>query len=78
MDATDAHAPGAFWAGILDGELVDTGDGDTRVDPRGSLRGGVDLGQHGARAAHRQPVLRVPAKTHRLTATPARRARPTR
>ncbi|SCF02956.1 hypothetical protein GA0070564_102686 [Micromonospora mirobrigensis] len=35
MDATDAHALGAFWAGILDGGLVDTGDGDTRVDPRG-------------------------------------------
>ncbi|MFC4144710.1 VOC family protein [Micromonospora mangrovi] len=34
MDAADAHRLGAFWAGILDGELVDTGDGDTRVDPR--------------------------------------------
>lgn len=34
MDAADAHRLGAFWAAILDGELVDTGDGDTRVDPR--------------------------------------------
>ncbi|PWU61269.1 hypothetical protein DLE60_06535 [Micromonospora globispora] len=34
MDAADAHRLGAFWAAILDGELVDTGDGDTRVGPR--------------------------------------------
>ncbi|MGC1212937.1 MAG: VOC family protein [Micromonospora sp.] len=34
MDAADAHRLGAFWAAILDGELVDTGDGDTRIDPR--------------------------------------------
>ncbi|MCW3839985.1 hypothetical protein ONA70_07725 [Micromonospora yasonensis] len=34
MDATDAFQLGGFWAGILDGELVDTGDGDTRIDPR--------------------------------------------
>ncbi|MFD0786003.1 VOC family protein, partial [Micromonospora azadirachtae] len=34
LDAADAHRLGAFWAGILDGKLVDTGDGDTRVDPR--------------------------------------------
>ncbi|GAB3863394.1 VOC family protein [Micromonospora andamanensis] len=35
LDAADAHALGRFWARILDGELVDTGDGDTRVDPSG-------------------------------------------
>ncbi|MBX7266180.1 hypothetical protein KIF24_09215 [Micromonospora sp. Llam7] len=34
LDAADAHALGGFWARVLDGELVDTGDGDTRVDPR--------------------------------------------
>ncbi|MFJ8582051.1 VOC family protein [Micromonospora sp. NPDC093277] len=34
LDAADAQRLGAFWAGILDGELVDTGDGDTRIDPR--------------------------------------------
>ncbi|SCL36730.1 hypothetical protein GA0070624_5631 [Micromonospora rhizosphaerae] len=34
MDAADAHQLGAFWAGLLDGKLVDTGDGDTRIDPR--------------------------------------------
>ena len=34
MDAADAHRLGAFWAGVLDGDLVDTGDGDTRIDPR--------------------------------------------
>ncbi|MGW5669096.1 VOC family protein [Micromonospora sp. NPDC003776] len=34
MDAGDAHRLGAFWADILDGELVDTGDGDARIDPR--------------------------------------------
>ncbi|MGR6320844.1 VOC family protein [Micromonospora soli] len=34
MDAADAHRLGEFWAGILNGELVDTGGGDTRVDPR--------------------------------------------
>ncbi|MEV0156249.1 VOC family protein [Micromonospora sp. NPDC050686] len=39
LDATDAHALGAFWAGMLGGDLVDTGDGDTRVDPRGTRSG---------------------------------------
>ncbi|SBT43876.1 VOC family protein [Micromonospora auratinigra] len=34
MDAADARRLGGFWAGILDGELVDTGDGDARIDPR--------------------------------------------
>ncbi|WP_262285992.1 VOC family protein [Micromonospora sp. MA102] len=34
MDAADAHRLGGFWAGILGGELVDTGDGDARIDPR--------------------------------------------
>ena len=33
LDASDAHRLGAFWAGILDGTLVDLGDGDTRIDP---------------------------------------------
>ncbi|MFI7550136.1 VOC family protein [Micromonospora sediminimaris] len=32
LDAADAHALGGFWARILHGELVDVGDGDTRVD----------------------------------------------
>ncbi|MBM0238996.1 hypothetical protein JNW88_21035 [Micromonospora sp. ATA32] len=34
IDAADPHELGGFWARILDGELVDTGDGDTRVDVR--------------------------------------------
>ncbi|MEV4483300.1 VOC family protein [Micromonospora coxensis] len=34
MDAADPHALGRFWAHLLDGDLVDTGDGDTRIDPR--------------------------------------------
>ncbi|TDC79317.1 hypothetical protein E1193_19215 [Micromonospora sp. KC606] len=34
MDAADPRALGDFWARILDGELVDTGDGDARIDPR--------------------------------------------
>ncbi|MFE9655674.1 VOC family protein [Micromonospora sp. NPDC006431] len=34
MDAVDAHRLGAFWAGVLDADLIDTGDGDTRIDPR--------------------------------------------
>lgn len=33
LDAPDAHALGRFWARVLNGELVDLGDGDTRVDP---------------------------------------------
>ncbi|WBB53930.1 VOC family protein [Verrucosispora sp. WMMD573] len=32
LDAADAHALGGFWARILDGELAEVGDGDTRVD----------------------------------------------
>ncbi|MEH0985371.1 VOC family protein [Micromonospora sp. CPCC 205556] len=32
MDAADPRALGDFWAGILGGEVVDTGDGDVRVD----------------------------------------------
>ncbi|MEV6811993.1 VOC family protein [Micromonospora sp. NPDC051296] len=36
LDASDPHTLGGFWARILDGELIDTGDGDTRVDPRGA------------------------------------------
>jgi hypothetical protein len=34
LDASDAHLLGAFWGRILDAEVVDVGDGDTRVDPR--------------------------------------------
>ncbi|MGK5741598.1 VOC family protein [Micromonospora sp. URMC 103] len=34
LDAADAQRLGGFWATILDGELVDTGDGDARIDPR--------------------------------------------
>ncbi|MDG4796824.1 VOC family protein [Micromonospora sp. WMMD1082] len=34
LDAADAHALGGFWARILDANVVDTGDGDTRIDPR--------------------------------------------
>ncbi|MGN9812505.1 VOC family protein [Micromonospora sp. BQ11] len=33
LDAADAPALGAFWGRILDGEVVDLGDGDVRVDP---------------------------------------------
>ncbi|WP_405098557.1 VOC family protein [Micromonospora sp. NBC_01412] len=35
MDANDALRLAGFWAGVLDGEVVDTGDGDARIDPRG-------------------------------------------
>ncbi|MFG1837428.1 VOC family protein [Micromonospora sp. NPDC049175] len=34
LDATDALALGAFWARMLDGDVADAGDDDTRVDPR--------------------------------------------
>ncbi|MEH1028584.1 VOC family protein [Micromonospora profundi] len=34
LDAADPHGLGAFWAATLDAEVVDLGDGDTRVDPR--------------------------------------------
>ncbi|MEH1098412.1 VOC family protein [Micromonospora sp. CPCC 205561] len=34
LDAADTHALGAFWGRMLDGDVVDLGDGDTRVDPR--------------------------------------------
>ncbi|SCG65107.1 VOC family protein [Micromonospora inositola] len=34
MDAVDAPVLAGFWARILDGEVVDTGDGDARVDVR--------------------------------------------
>ncbi|NES26960.1 VOC family protein [Micromonospora terminaliae] len=43
MDAGDAHRLGGFWAGILDGELVDTGDGDTRIDPRAAASGAESI-----------------------------------
>ncbi|MER7891286.1 VOC family protein [Micromonospora sp. NPDC094482] len=32
IDAADPAQLGAFWARVLDGSVVDTGDGDTRVD----------------------------------------------
>ncbi|MFG1872705.1 VOC family protein [Micromonospora arborensis] len=34
LDAADALALGAFWARMLDGDVADAGDDDTRVDPR--------------------------------------------
>ncbi|MEU1590852.1 VOC family protein [Micromonospora sp. NPDC005710] len=34
LDAHDPLALGAFWARMLDGDVADAGDGDTRVDPR--------------------------------------------
>jgi hypothetical protein len=34
MDAADAPALAGFWARILHGEVIDTGDGDARVDVR--------------------------------------------
>ncbi|MFC3500122.1 VOC family protein [Micromonospora krabiensis] len=37
LDASDAHQLGAFWARVLDGELVDVGDGDTRIDKPGGV-----------------------------------------
>ncbi|MFG3602700.1 VOC family protein [Micromonospora chersina] len=43
MDAADAQRLGGFWAGILDGNLVDTGDGDARIDPRGAASGAESI-----------------------------------
>ncbi|RKN50530.1 VOC family protein [Micromonospora endolithica] len=34
LDGVDAVALGDFWGRILDGEVVDAGDSDVRVDPR--------------------------------------------
>ncbi|WP_406079009.1 VOC family protein [Micromonospora sp. NBC_00858] len=34
LDAADPHTLGAFWGRMLDAEVVDLGDGDTRLDPR--------------------------------------------
>ncbi|MFI6243122.1 VOC family protein [Micromonospora sp. NPDC050795] len=34
LDANDPLALGAFWARMLDGDVADAGDDDTRVDPR--------------------------------------------
>ncbi|MDG4811220.1 VOC family protein [Micromonospora sp. WMMD1120] len=34
LDATDPLALGGFWARVLDGDVADAGDDDTRVDPR--------------------------------------------
>ncbi|MEU8086866.1 VOC family protein [Micromonospora sp. NPDC049101] len=34
LDATDAVALGGFWARVLDGDVADAGEDDTRVDPR--------------------------------------------
>ncbi|PZG02354.1 hypothetical protein C1I99_03200 [Micromonospora deserti] len=43
LDAADPHALGAFWARILDGDLVDLGDGDTRIDPRAAGSGAESI-----------------------------------
>ncbi|MCM0676139.1 hypothetical protein NCC78_15785 [Micromonospora phytophila] len=43
LDAADARGLGSFWARILDGEVVDTGDGDTRVDPREARSGAESI-----------------------------------
>ncbi|MEU4554423.1 VOC family protein [Micromonospora violae] len=34
LDAADPIALGGFWARLLDADMADAGDGDTRVDPR--------------------------------------------
>ncbi|MGA4730408.1 VOC family protein [Micromonospora taraxaci] len=34
LDAADPLALGGFWARMLDADVADAGDGDTRVDPR--------------------------------------------
>ncbi|MEU4401881.1 VOC family protein [Micromonospora orduensis] len=34
LDAADPLALGGFWARMLNGDVADAGDGDTRVDPR--------------------------------------------
>ncbi|WP_433534665.1 VOC family protein [Micromonospora sp. CA-249363] len=34
LDAADPLALGGFWARVLDADLADAGDGDTRIDPR--------------------------------------------
>ncbi|PYC76158.1 hypothetical protein C7C45_01300 [Micromonospora arborensis] len=34
LDAADPLALGAFWARMLDADVADAGDGDTRIDPR--------------------------------------------
>ncbi|MET8121046.1 VOC family protein [Micromonospora sp. NPDC005291] len=34
LDAADPLTLGAFWARVLDGDVADAGDDDTRVDPR--------------------------------------------
>ncbi|GAA2699503.1 VOC family protein [Micromonospora olivasterospora] len=39
IDAADARHLADFWARILGGEAVDTGDGDARVDPRPGGKG---------------------------------------
>ncbi|MFG3558282.1 VOC family protein [Micromonospora sp. NPDC047557] len=34
LDAADPLALGGFWARVLDADVTDVGDGDTRIDPR--------------------------------------------
>ncbi|MEV0215017.1 VOC family protein [Micromonospora sp. NPDC050695] len=34
LDAADPLALGGFWARMLDADVADAGEGDTRVDPR--------------------------------------------
>ncbi|MFF5056191.1 VOC family protein [Micromonospora sp. NPDC000663] len=41
LDAADPLALGGFWARMLNGDVADAGDGDTRVDPR-SARSGAE------------------------------------
>ncbi|WP_422733051.1 VOC family protein [Micromonospora sp. WMMD558] len=43
LDAADAQVLGEFWGRVLDGEVVDAGDGDTRVDPRAAGSGAESI-----------------------------------
>ncbi|MER7335694.1 MULTISPECIES: VOC family protein [unclassified Micromonospora] len=43
LDAADPHETGAFWGRVLDGDVVDLGDGDTRVDPRAARSGAESI-----------------------------------
>ena len=43
LDAADPHRLGAFWAATLDAEVVDLGDGDTRLDPRSAGSGAESI-----------------------------------
>ncbi|MGN9775883.1 VOC family protein [Micromonospora sp. H33] len=43
LDAADARELGGFWGRVLDGEVVDAGGGDTRVDPRAARSGAESI-----------------------------------